>query len=52
MINDKTIEIIEEIGKIPMSTIDNVEQFISELDLLGYSYELSPNTDYLLVKID
>lgn len=49
MINLGTLALIEETGKIPMFSIENLEGLIKELERLGYQCKLSSNTDYLLV---
>ncbi len=50
MLNEKTIEIIEEIGKVPVSTIKNLGEFQSELRDAGYISYLDASTDYLIVE--
>jgi len=49
MINQRTLEIIEELGKIPVSTIENLEEFRNELYELGYISYLNSSTDYLII---
>ena len=50
MLSDQTKELIEELGKIPMETIENVEKLQAELESEGYISYLSPDTDYLVVE--
>ena len=52
IITQRTLEIIDEMGKIPVSTIDNVGEFKEELSKLGYVSYLDDNTDYLIVEKD
>jgi len=50
MLNQKTLEIIEEIGKIPVETIENVAEFQAELKEAGFISYLDSSTDYLIVE--
>jgi len=47
-----TLELIEETGKIPMSTIEDgdLEALTNEIESLGYKCRLDPSTDFLLVE--
>lgn len=48
----KAIEILTEVGSLPVEAIDNLGEFIDELKALGYIVELDASTDYLeLVEI-
>ena len=44
------IEIIEELGQIPMETIENVAELKAELKEAGYISYLDASTDYLIVE--
>lgn len=44
------LEIIEELGQIPMSTIENVAELQAELKEAGYISYLDASTDYLNVE--
>lgn len=46
------MEIIEEIGKISMETIENVAGLQAELKKEGYISYLDASTDYLIVERD
>ena len=50
IITERTLEIIEEMKKIPVSTIYNVGEFQEELSKLGYVSYLDDSTDYLIVE--
>lgn len=50
MLNQRTLEIIEELGKIPVSTIDNLAELQVELKDAGYISYLDSTTDYLVVE--
>lgn len=50
MLNQMTLEIIEELGQIPMETIENVAEFQEELKKAGYISYLDSSTDYLIVE--
>ena len=50
MLNQRTLEIIEETGKIPVSTVDNLEKLQRELKAAGYVSYLDASTDYLVVE--
>ena len=52
IITERTLEIIEEMKKIPVSTIYNVGEFQEELSKLGYTSYLDETTDYLIVEKD
>ena len=52
IITQRTLEIIDEMGKIPVSTIYNVGEFQEELSKLGYTSYLDGSTDYLIVEKD
>lgn len=43
-------EIIEELGQIPMETIENVSELQTELKEEGYISYLDESTDYLIVE--
>ena len=43
-----TIEILEETGRIAVSTIDNLGEFKADMADLGYDLVLDPTTDYLI----
>ena len=49
---NNALELIEETGKIPMSTIDDgdLETLTNEIENLGYKCRLDSSTDYLLAK--
>lgn len=47
---DKLLEIIEELGKIPMETIDNLDELWSVLESMDYNVSISPDTNYLIVE--
>ena len=46
------LELIEETGKIPMSTIEDgdLEALTNEIEALGYKCKLDPTTDFLVVE--
>lgn len=48
--HSKLLEIVSELGKIPVSTIDNLTEVIAELKELGYLSYLDSSTDYLIVE--
>lgn len=50
MLNKRTLEIIEETGRLPVSTIDDLEKFQNELKAAGYVSYLDASTDYLIVE--
>ena len=50
ILNQRTLEIIEEMGKLPVSTIDNLSEFQEELRNAGYIGYLDASTDYLIVE--
>jgi len=50
MLNERTLEIIEELGKIPLETIENLGEFQEELKEAGYISYLDPSTDYLIIE--
>jgi hypothetical protein len=47
---DGIIEQLQEIGKTSVINIDNLGEIMTELEELGYITELSPDTDYLVLK--
>lgn len=49
---ERTIEIIEENGRIRTEDIGNIEYFKKQLKKLGYKAKLSNDTNYLLISID
>jgi hypothetical protein len=49
-VNERTIEIVEELGKLEMASIDNLEGTMNELEEMGFNCEISSCTDYLLCK--
>ena len=50
MLNQRTLEIIEELGRISMETIENVAEFQAELKAAGYISYLDASTDYLVIE--
>lgn len=42
------IEIIEELGKIRIETIENISELKKELETAGYTTYLDASTDYLI----
>jgi precorrin-6B methylase 2 len=44
------IEHLQEIGRVHIMTINNVSQAITDLEKLGYNTEVSPCTDYIVLK--
>ena len=46
------LELVEETGKIPMSTIEDgdLEALTNEIEALGYRCRLDPSTDFLVVE--
>jgi len=46
------LELIEETGKIPMSTIEDgdLEALTNEIEAPGYKCKLDPTTDFLVVE--
>jgi hypothetical protein len=42
------IEILEETGSIPVESIENLTEFISDMADLGHELVLDPTTDYLI----
>jgi hypothetical protein len=45
-----TIEHLQEMGRVPIMTINNVSQTIEDLEKLGYNTEISLCTDYIVLK--
>ena len=52
MVTQGTLEIIEELGKLPLFTIDDLAGFQKELREMGYISYLDPSTDWLIVEKD
>jgi len=50
IVTEKMLEIIEELGKLPVSTIDNLGETMKELRKKGYISYLDESTDYLIVE--
>lgn len=50
MLNVRTLEIIEETGRISTSSINNIAKFQKELKKAGYDSYMDPSTDYLIVE--
>src|SRR5690554_4005667 len=50
MLNNSTLALIEELGKIPVSEIENLKAFMDELEKAGFDSYLDPSTDYLIVE--
>jgi hypothetical protein len=50
MLNQRTLEMIEELGKVPVSSIDNISELQEELSKAGYVSYLDASTDYLIVE--
>jgi hypothetical protein len=48
----RLLEIAEETGEVPVSSIDNLTETIADLKTLGYIAYLDPSTDYLIVEKD
>ena len=48
-ITKRLLEIIEELGKVPVAGIDDLAGTIAELQARGYTAYLDPSTDYLCV---
>lgn len=48
-LNQKLFEMIEELHKIRMEDIDNLKDFISQLNKLDYNCKISEDTNYLLI---
>ena len=48
--HSRLLEIVSELGKIPVENIDNLEEVITELKELGYVAYLDASTDYLIVE--
>ena len=51
MVNYRTLEIVEELGRVKVSEIDDLGELILELHSMGYSCYFSSNTDYLIVEL-
>ena len=49
-ITERMMEMIEEMGKIPVWKIENLEELQEELDKMGYNSYLDDSTDYLIVE--
>jgi hypothetical protein len=49
MLNERTLEIIEETGKIRTQDIEDIATFQKELEEAGYSSYLDPSTDHLII---
>ena len=47
-VNEKTLEIISEVGKLEMMSIDNVQGTMDELNKLGYESFVDESTDCLI----
>ena len=47
---NRLLEYVEELGKIPMATIEDVAGTIKILNGHGYTCHLSPDTNYLIVE--
>ena len=50
MLNDRTMEIIEETGKLRMQDIDNIAELQEELKVAGYVSYIDASTDYMIVE--
>lgn len=50
MLNKRTLEIIEETGKLPVSGIEDLGTFQAELKAAGYTSSIDASTDYLIVE--
>jgi hypothetical protein len=50
MLNNRMMEIIEEIGKLRMQDIENIAELQEELKKAGYNSYIDSSTDYLIVK--
>lgn len=50
MLNERMLEMIEEIGKLPLETIDNLNELQKDLEKLNYTSYVDENTDYLIIK--
>ena len=50
MLNERTLEIIEELGKLPIEGIEAVGELQEELKASGYISYLDASTDYLIVE--
>lgn len=46
----RELEQIEELGKIPVSTIEDLAEFKAELKEAGFISYLDPSTDYLIIE--
>ena len=44
------LEVIQEVGMIPVKTINNLDSTINMLDSLGYDCYLDPSTDNLIIE--
>lgn len=51
VVNYRTLEIVEELGRVKVSEIDDLGELILELHSMGYSCYFSSNTDYLIVEL-
>jgi hypothetical protein len=49
-VTERALEIIEECGELPVSTIDDLGKFQEELEQLGYVSYLDASTGYLIVE--
>jgi hypothetical protein len=50
MLNERMMEIIEELGKLRMEDIENVAELQAELKKAGYISYVDASTDYLIVE--
>jgi hypothetical protein len=48
----RLLEIAEETGEVPVSSIGNLTETITDLAKLGYTAYLDPSTDFLIVEKD
>jgi H2-forming N5,N10-methylenetetrahydromethanopterin dehydrogenase-like enzyme len=46
----RLIEIAEELGKVPVSSISDLATTIADLKELGYTAYLDASTDYLIIE--